>query len=183
MRMQQHQRRAQRRHPEVRLPPVPDLRDGEPSLVAGQPILWRPAPGASDAAPVLERHSADVRRDAQVIVVANPFCHFAQAAVAALDGDRELGPLLAARSTWLTPQDGFFAVDDAVAWNRAHPRLPIAFSARREDWPFVDDWSSPTFYFLRQGKLVAKVTGWPTRGPAVGRRDEVRAALHQLGLR
>lgn len=59
------------------------------------------------------------------------------------------------------------------------PRLPIAFSARREDWPFVDDWSSPTFYFLRQGKLVAKVTGWPKEG----RRAEFSAALHQLGLR
>lgn len=164
-------------HPAAALPAVPTLRSVS-SRVAAAPRLWAPAPGATDAAPALLERDLDVSRDAQILVVANPFCHFALAAVAALDADAELAPLFAARSTWLTPQDGFFAIDEANAWNRAHPALPIAFSAARDEWPLIDDWATPTFYFLARGRLVAKVSGWPKEG----RRAELLAALHQLGL-
>lgn len=171
-------RQLRARHPEAKIDPVPVIREAS-EAAPGQPGVWRLAHDSTAAAPILERHGVDVHRDAQVLVVANPFCHFALAAVAALDADAELGPLLAARSTWITPQDGFFAVAEAEAWNRAHPRLPIAFSVRRDEWPLVDDWATPTFYFLRRGELVAKVSGWPKEG----RRAELSAALAQIGLR
>lgn len=42
----------------------------------------------------------------------------------------------------------------------------------------LDRWETPTFYFFRQGKVVAKVVGWPGRG----RKPEVRSALKLVGL-
>jgi hypothetical protein len=165
------------KHPEAKLPAVPDLRDGG-GAITGQPNVWTVAADATDAAPVLERRSVDLSGAAQVVVIANPFCHFAQAAVAALDADPSLRPVLAAHSSWITPQDGFFAVDETQEWNRAHPGMPIGFSVQRDDWPAIDTWSTPTFYFLQRGALVAKVEGWPK----AGRRDEIAAALKKIGL-
>ena len=42
----------------------------------------------------------------------------------------------------------------------------------------IDYWGTPTFYFLQNGVVRAKVTGWPKEG----RRAELLAALRQVGL-
>ncbi len=168
------------KHPELELAPVPEIRDVHDGAdVAGaQPSVWTVAADATDRAPVLEQRGFDLTREAQVVVIANPFCHFARAAVAALEADPQLLAVFSAHSSWITPQDGFFAVEETQAWNRAHPGMPIAFSVRREEWLAIDTWSTPTFYFLQRGALVAKVEGWPSGG----RRHEIVAALQKIGL-
>ena len=34
------------------------------------------------------------------------------------------------------------------------------------DWPQFDSWATPVFYFMREGRVVATVTGWPKEGRA-----------------
>jgi hypothetical protein len=42
----------------------------------------------------------------------------------------------------------------------------------------IDSWGTPTFYVLKDGAVTAKVDGWPK----AGRRRELLAALHKVGL-
>ncbi|HTX59458.1 MAG TPA: hypothetical protein VMH02_07220, partial [Verrucomicrobiae bacterium] len=69
-----------------------------------------------------------------------------------------------------------FAV--VAAWNRRHPREPMTFAYAESEWPAIDRWELPVFYFFRDGKLAAEVVGWP-RG---GRKPQILRALQQIGL-
>jgi hypothetical protein len=49
---------------------------------------------------------------------------------------------------------------------------------KREAWPMIDSWETPTFYFLEHGVVRAKVQGWPKEG----HRSELLAGLQKIGL-
>jgi hypothetical protein len=47
---------------------------------------------------------------------------------------------------------------------------------RESERPEIDSWNMPTFYFLREGRVVAKVSPWQ------GQREAVLAGFRKLGL-
>jgi hypothetical protein len=47
---------------------------------------------------------------------------------------------------------------------------------RQTEWPGFDIWAIPTFYFLKDGKIEAKVVGWQ------GHRGAVLEAMKKIGL-
>lgn len=160
------------RHPEASLEPIPELREASP-VFSGQPSEWRVDP----VEPALTRHAVDLE-PAQVIVVSHPNCHFSQNAAAALEADPALRPIFAAHSRWLAPQDGAFSLAAHRQWSRDHPSLPTSLTVDRAEWPALDSWDTPTFYFFQHGALVATVAGWPKDG----RRAELVAALQKISL-
>ncbi|HZP64928.1 MAG TPA: hypothetical protein VFB32_01350 [Rudaea sp.] len=99
----------------------------------------------------------------QIIVVADPLCHFSQDAVRAIEADPQLASALA-RAKWIAPQGARFAVDAYQQWNRQHPSARLAMAYRNSEWPMIDSWATPTFYVLERGKVVAKIAGWPPEG-------------------
>ena len=113
---------------------------------------------------VLARQPVDLDVGRLVIVVAHPLCHFTQNAVAAIDSDPELRRLFVANVKWLAPQDQTLDFDLFRAWNAAHPEHPMTIAYRQSGFPMIDDWDTPTFYFLHDGKIVATVMGWPKEG-------------------
>jgi hypothetical protein len=159
-------------HPLLALDPLPELHDAE--LVAGQPTAWVVAPDRR----ALERRSIDLRHAARVVVVSHPTCHFWANARQALQDDPVLGEIFAAHAIQLAPQEGRIDFDLLQVSNREHPAWQTVLTYRRDEWPMIDVWSTPTFYFFQAGTLVAKVEGWPEGG----RRAEVVAALEQIGL-
>ena len=54
----------------------------------------------------------------------------------------------------------------------------MSLADQRADWPALDSWGTPTFYFFQRGALVSKVRGWPR----AGRRAELLAGMHAIGL-
>lgn len=50
---------------------------------------------------------------------------------------------------------------------------------RQSDWTAIDTWSTPTFYFFRNGRRVGKLSGWAPGGE--GERT-LRNELEKLGL-
>ena len=64
-------------------------------------------------------------------------------------------------------------------WNAAHPGFLLSFLHAREDWPMFRSFATPTFYFFRDGQLVATVEGWPKEG----RRDALIAAAQTAGIK
>jgi hypothetical protein len=160
-----------RRHPDD-VEAVPVLREAA-GIEPGQPTEWVVAP----ARPELLRRGVDLRAT-QVLVVSHPRCHFSRAAMHDIEADPTLRQVFDAHARWLAPHDGSFSLDAIQRWNGEHPSQTIALAFRREEWPMIDSWETPTFYFLDDGVVVAKVQGWP-RG---GRRDELLTALRRVGL-
>jgi hypothetical protein len=124
------------------------------------------------------RRNVDLQRPAQVVIVSHPLCHFSQAAVQDIQADPVLDKVFREHAKWLVPQDAHLYFDIMQRWNREHPGREVTMTVRREEWPMIDSWSTPTFYFLENGVVSAKVEGWPKGG----RRPELLAALRQVGL-
>jgi hypothetical protein len=160
-----------RRHPDD-VEAVPVLREAA-GIEPGQPTEWVVAP----ARPELLRRAVDLR-GVQLLVVSHPRCHFARAAMRDIEGDPALRQAFDAHARWLAPPDGTFSLDAIQRWNGEHPGQTIALAFRGEEWPMIDSWATPTFYFLDDGVVVAKVRGWPREG----RREELLTALRRVGL-
>ncbi|HJR72088.1 MAG TPA: hypothetical protein VJ806_00425 [Luteimonas sp.] len=126
---------------------------------------------------VLIRRPAAIRSGTDIFVVAHPLCHFTQAAIRDLEADPALRQLFATHSKWIAPQgrETDFAVFDE--WNKAHPDTVMTVAYKRQEWPALSDWATPVFYFMRDGKVVAKVAGWPKEG----RKQELRGAAAKIG--
>jgi hypothetical protein len=117
----------------------------------------------------------DVARLPRILVIGHPLCHFTQDAARAIEADPELRALFAAHAKWLAPQDTGTDFTVFRRWNTEHPDLPITIAYRGAGFPMIDDWSTPTFYFMDQGRVVSQVAGWPQGG----RRDEILTAYRE----
>ena len=131
----------------------------------------------NEAATELTRAPLDLR-SIDILVVSHPQCGYSQRAVADISRDEQLHALFRVRSHWLAPQDGRLTPKVHADWNATHPDHSLAIVHRASELPEVDTWSTPTFYFLRDGAVVAKVIGWPKGG----RRDELLAAARKAAL-
>jgi hypothetical protein len=160
-----------RRHP-ADVEAVPVLRAAA-GIEPGQPTEWVVDPDR----PELLRRGVDLR-PAQVLVVSHPRCHFSRAAMHDIEADPALRQVFHAHARWLAPPGGSFSVDAIQEWNREHQGQTTALAFRREEWPMIDSWETPSFYFLENGVVMAKVQGWP----GGGRRDELVTALRRVRL-
>lgn len=96
--------------------------------------------------------------NAQIIVIGAPDCHFAQRAMADIASDRELSPLFSsARTHWLAPQE-------AIADLEILRGTPYTVAYDRAEFPMIDTWELPAFYFMVDGVVRRKVVGWPEGG-------------------
>ena len=162
-----------RQHPVPEMEVLPELHEAA-GVVPGRPTEWVVNPNERE----LLLRNVDLSQPAQVVIVSHPLCHFSQAAMRDIQADPVLGEVFKAHAKWLAPQDNRIDFDVIQKWNRQHPTEELALAFRREDWPMIDSWATPTFYFLKNGELTAKVEGWPK----AGRRSELLAALRQVGL-
>ena len=127
----------------------------------------------------LVRTPTDLNRGSLIIVIASPLCHFSQRAVRSIEADASsLRPLIRNHALWIVPPDQSTPFATVAAWNRAHPHEQMAYAYRREEWPMVERWETPVFYFFKQGRVVSNVRGWPV----TGRKAELRRSLRLAGL-
>jgi hypothetical protein len=160
-------------HPRVTPPTIPPVREAAP-LPSDRPTELAMNAHTHE----LVRRSVDVHLPAQVIAVTSPMCHFSQDAMHAIERDPVLDRVLGTHTIWLAPQDVPLDVKRFETWNRDHPGKAATWAFRRDEWPMIDAWGTPTFYFLQHGQVRAKVIGWPREG----RRAELLAAAKQVGL-
>lgn len=162
-----------RSHPGLQLqalPPVPTADDPG----AGRVVVWRPAAAAAALSAQVVEQDVPTR----VVVLSHPRCGFSQRAIAAIEAD----PVLSARlgdALWLAPPNGSLDLHDIQVWNRAHPGARLSYAVAMGDWPQFDSWATPVFYFMREGRVVATVTGWPSEG----RARELHEAFAQMDAR
>jgi hypothetical protein len=126
----------------------------------------------------LVRESTDLIKGPRIVVIASPLCHFCQRAIRSIESDASLRPLIRAHSIWIVPPDQSTPFATVAAWNHDHPHEQMAYAYRREEWPMVERWETPVFYFFKDGRVVSKVRGWPVSG----RKAEIRRSLRLAGL-
>lgn len=114
-----------------------------------------------------------------IVVVGHPSCHFSNDAVAAIEANPRLKAVFTRYSRWVMPQDGNMQPRRVADWNAAHSAARMSYIYRQADWPAIDYWGTPTFYFFRDGKRVGKLVGWPPNGEG---EMALRKELEKLGL-
>lgn len=101
----------------------------------------------------------------KIIVIAHPACGFTRAVAEAARADPDVLRILSgSRALWLSPQDGTLDLRIFTDWAERHPDLPIQVVARQTDFADFGYWGTPTFYILRDGRVAARVVGWPRGG-------------------
>lgn len=126
----------------------------------------------------LERTVVDLRGSSRIVVIASPLCHFCQRAVRSIEGDAALLPLFRDHARWIVPPDESTSFSDVAQWNKDHANEQMEFAYRREEWPMVQRWETPVFYFFKDGRVVSSVSGWPV----AGRKSEIRRCMKLAGL-
>lgn len=153
------------RYPEAGLPSLPTVHDTVKH--PGPTVLQLSADGSE-----LERRTVTLDEPVHVIVIAG--CHFARDAALDIERDPLLHKGFAQHVLWMTPQDGNPADPELIRWNREHPLTAMRNAYRETEWPQIDSWAMPTFYFFRDGKLDKKFVGW--------QKDPITVELRKLGL-
>jgi hypothetical protein len=164
--------RAQRftvAHATAQLAPLPMIRGADADF-EGHPTLWRLDAGGD----TLQRSPVDTA-PLQVLVLAG--CHFSADAARDIVADPVLGPLFRAHAHWLSLPPGMEDLQAVRDWNREHPQAPMEMLYDRSEWPMFTRWAMPTFYVVRDGKVLGSMAGW---SPAS--RAELVALLRRTGL-
>lgn len=126
----------------------------------------------------LNLRSIDIKNGVNIVVVAHPLCHFSTQAIRYIYADNALRELFDQYALWLVPPSREIEFDLIRAWSLSHAKESTMIAYSREDWPMISSWNTPTFYFLKDGKVVDVVVGWPKQGNGVA----LRAALRKAGL-
>jgi len=159
--------------PELDLKVVPDFR--RPARVVDPPTLWR----LSRDGRTLDRERFRLGTGAHLVVVSSPWCSFSQAASASIAEDKELSRLMRRHSTWILAQSMIPDFDDIKTWNDAFAGRPMRIVEKNNQWAWVPSWDTPGFYFMKDGKIVTEVIGWP--GPE--QRAKLKAGFATVGIR
>lgn len=133
---------------------------------------------ASGSGSKLSRVPFNLPKDGYIVVVSHPMCHFSRRAMAAIEEDEQLRALFGRNVTWLAPVDGLLNFDAVQSWNATYPRYHVSIAFSREDWPEIDYWGTPTFYFFGKDGLSEKIVGWPEEG----RRADLLDAARSVGI-
>jgi hypothetical protein len=156
-------------HAAAQLPPLPRIRGADADF-GDQATLWQLDAGSD----TLERSPVDTA-PLQVLVLAG--CHFSADAARDIVADPVLGPLFRLHGHWLSLPPGQEDLQAVRDWNREHPQAPMEMLYDRGEWPMFTRWSMPTFYVVRDGKVLGSMAGWSTSS-----REELVALLRRTGL-
>lgn len=156
-RMFEEARNFQTAHPELMTETLPQV------IYAATLDLTAPTALALKPTSV-ERQNVISDAPYQVLIIAHPLCHFSRAAIRDIQSHPSIGTIFAAHATWLAPPERTLRLETLREWNAAHPMQSMLLTYRIAEWPFIESWALPTFYFFRDGELVTRFEGWPKNG-------------------
>jgi len=110
---------------------------------------------------VMEQVGVQLDQQWQIVVVSHPYCSFSRKAAAEIYSDTALSAKLTGHMLWVAPQDASFSYDNFAKWNQQYPLAQHLFAHQQSVWPLAHFNQTPYFYFMKNGKVLEVVTGWP----------------------
>lgn len=114
-----------------------------------------------------------------VIMITQPNCHFSQNAIRDIEKDSRILARMQPITKFIAPPSINFNLSDYQKWNSSKPQFSISVMHKVLEWPELTDWATPNFYFFKDRRLVAAVTGWPAKGHI----SELDSALDMIGAK
>jgi hypothetical protein len=128
------------------------------------------------AAHTLTRKELPVAAGAELVMVVGAHCQPSRRALEALRTDAALRARLQQTGlTIIVPPATAIPFGFVADWNAANPALPMHIPFNHREWASVDVRGVPTFFLLKNGRVVNEVKGWPPEGNA----DALRAMLDE----
>jgi hypothetical protein len=125
----------------------------------------------------LMREAIQFSKDWELIVISHPSCHFSTRSVNYIKSDEMVAKMLKGHLKLISPQDGQLNFDMFQEWNIENPAFPIHLVDQQAAFAEFDEWATPTFYFMKAGKVAYKFSGWPKDGY----RDQLDEGLRKVG--
>lgn len=100
----------------------------------------------------------------RLLLVVHPLCAFSRRAEVALARLGREMPMLSTHTLRLAPPGERLFLDVLRDWNAGHPGGEILLARHEADWPMVEDWATPNFYLLQDGRVIDHFSGWPAEG-------------------
>jgi hypothetical protein len=125
----------------------------------------------------LTREPVHFSSDWQLVAISHPLCHFSKNALTYIKNDKVLAKSFEGHLTLIGPQDGNLQFDVMQKWNAENPSMRIHPVDQQIAFTEFDQWSTPTFYFMKAGKVVYKFNGWPKEG----NRAQLDEGLRKVG--
>lgn len=162
--------RLAKKHPEFKYSPVPEIVRNKRTAAAHR--VYEVDAGGRRA----EVKTLDPWAGPRIIVTGVPGCGATKRAFADIEKQPELKELFARNGLFITWNSYFGSV---AAWNEKHStKAYVAYL--RSDWPELAVYSSPVFYFFKDGKLMETSRGgW---GDAAGMAEKLKG-LNSIGLK
>lgn len=112
-----------------------------------------------------------------IIIVSHPLCRFSKNARESIAKEPLVSEAFEKYGLWLVPQQRQFYLD-AIISEKHTKKYPFYHVWDESEWKGIEFYQTPNMYFLKDGKIVGSVDGWPEGG----RMEEVKRKLKNLGL-
>jgi hypothetical protein len=78
----------------------------------------------------------------------------------------------------IKPVVGELYLEEMRETNDTYAPIRLQYTYSQKQWPEIEYWATPTFYFYQDGKLVNQMSGWPKKG----REQALLSGLKAVGL-
>ena len=162
--------------PDIKLYSMPEkiISDPLPSVTA-----WR-VYNVPDEGKTIELTASQLGKGPKIAMLILPGCEVSETAMKSILDDPELGPVFRRQGTVLTNRVNA----ETVALWKSHFGFPeVYLTYKASDFPGFDFDSSPTFYFLVDGKIKYSFTGWNNKSdPNHGKTEMLKglAAISRI---
>lgn len=123
----------------------------------------------------LERRTIDIVGYSGLLVVGQPGCVFTRAMWDSIKNDPDISTIVRDQAIWLADSWTDLSHETFADYSALVPDMPFNPVWKQSEWPEIDNWSSPTVYAYRDGKVVGRHVGWPR-----GKEEATKARLRAL---
>lgn len=134
--------------------------------LTGRPLLQLDGPGQLQRAVLADD-------GLRVVAVVHPYCGFSRRALEAITASPEYG-WLRQHLQLVVPIGQQWPGPALLAWNAAHPDLPMRAIQASPAWQGIEVQETPLFHLVRDGTVIHTVRGWPEGGADL---QDIRRAL------
>lgn len=116
----------------------------------------------------------------KLIMVMYPDCEFAEMAAKAIFSDPELGPIFRENGFMLTRK---FEPVDVESIKKRYSFNSVYIARKSGDFPGISLMRiSPTFYFMKDGRILDKFSGWSDEDGGVYAKNKIHEGLATIGI-